>query len=63
MQGFALAYYFNCIFKYTQTAVWVLKFIKTFFNQIWDGSTIAPTASLIVWHWHETFMGSENFVL
>ena len=38
-----MAHYFNCLFKYTQIAVWLLRFLNA--SLIKDGA-IAPTASL-----------------
>ena len=35
---------------------------KTPFNQVWSGSVIVPTASLIVWPRYRTFNGSRDFV-
>ena len=43
-------------------AFWVLRFLKTPFNQVWSGSAIVPTASLIVWPRYRTFNDSRNFV-
>ena len=39
-----------------------MRFLKTFFNQVWSDSPIAPTASLIVWQQYRTFNGSGNFI-
>ena len=36
--------------------------LKTSFNQVWNGSTITPTESLIVWRRYGTFNGNANFV-
>ena len=38
------------------------KFLKMPFNQVCGGSTITPTANLIVWQWYGTFNGNGNFV-
>ena len=54
--GFSLAHYFNCLFKYTQIAVWA-----QVYRQSYSGSTIVSDASLIVWQWCPTLNGSGNF--
>ena len=47
MWGFTLAHYFKCPLKYTQIAVWVLRFwvLKTSFNKGSNGSVTVPTAN------------------
>ena len=40
-----------------------IRFLKTSFNQVWSGSTIASTASLVVCQQNGTFNGSRNIVL